>query len=203
MKAFTFNGASLNASLQSSNSVRQSATAGAISLSANGDTSGILWGTNVGTGRFYAFNAARVATMLWNDGQATGSRDILGSPVQKYARPTVANGKVYVPTTNSLVVYGLLQGSKTIGRLEHGAGAALINNFRVTWHSFSLAFSRPGNYEITVVDMRGRMVAIARGATRGGNERFSISGIGLQSGVFIAFVRFAQQQTTIQAILAQ
>ncbi|MGA2131577.1 MAG: hypothetical protein ABSH50_04605 [Bryobacteraceae bacterium] len=75
--------------------------------------SGIFWATTVGSSSFpapgalHAFDAMDVSQELWNSGmQAT--RDALGN-FTKFANPTVANGRVYVPTDSSqVVVYGLL-----------------------------------------------------------------------------------------------
>jgi hypothetical protein len=44
---------------------------------------------------------------LYNSNQASGSRDQFGSG-NKFITPTVVNGKVYVGTTNSVGVFGLL-----------------------------------------------------------------------------------------------
>jgi len=88
---------------------------GAISLSANGNTNGILWATAATTtarisnapGMLHAYDATNVATELWNSYQ-NQARDDFGY-YSKFNPPTVANGKVYVPTfSNTLVVYGLL-----------------------------------------------------------------------------------------------
>jgi hypothetical protein len=205
LKAFKFSGTTLTATLQSSNEIYQSGASGAISLSASNDSNGIVWGTNVSTGHVYAFNASKVATMLWNDGQASGSRDALGSPVQKFARITVVNGKVYVPTSNSLVVYGLLAGglSKPTGVLDNEAGTAVADNFRMTRHYFALSFRHAGTYEISVSDMRGCIVARARGVTTGGAIQIALRGNGLQPGAYIAFVTMGQRRMTGQAVIGQ
>jgi uncharacterized protein (TIGR03437 family) len=75
--------------------------------------SGIFWATTVAGGAFpaagtlHAFDAINVSRELWNS-DMQGSRDTLGS-FTKFANPTVANGKVYVPTaSNQVTVYGLL-----------------------------------------------------------------------------------------------
>ncbi len=105
---------------------------GFLSISANGNSNGILWastpfngnaagnsnptfpGDGLVQGVLYAFNADTLAP-LWSD-KTNDARDEIGL-FGKDVPPVVANGKVYVPnfgplgTTNgsgSLVVYGLL-----------------------------------------------------------------------------------------------
>jgi hypothetical protein len=90
-----------------------------LAVSANGNSDGIVWGiaatTNSvpGQGALYAFEAANVSSQLWV------STDYWFAT--KFAIPTVANGKVYVPTSESarsvsptsspqLLVYGLCSG---------------------------------------------------------------------------------------------
>ena len=84
-------------------------------LSANGAAagSGVLWAltsaenATEGTvpGVLHAFDAANVATELWNSKMNPG--DDLGN-MAKFNVPTVANGKVFVATfSNQLIVYGL------------------------------------------------------------------------------------------------
>jgi len=71
-------------------------------ISANGDTNGILW---IISGALNAFDATTLK-LLYNTRQA-GTRDLLPSAAN-FVTQTVANGKVYVGTKQSLVVYGLL-----------------------------------------------------------------------------------------------
>lgn len=74
---------------------------------------GIFWATTLSStpspapGALRAFNALNIGEEIWNsDMQA--ARDALGN-FTKFANPTVANGKVYVPTDSAQVaVYGLL-----------------------------------------------------------------------------------------------
>jgi hypothetical protein len=91
---------------------------GILALSANGTNagSGIVWAAvntlssanqAVVPGTLHAYNAANVATELWNSDMLS-SRDSLGN-FAKFVAPTVANGKVYMATfSNRLNVYGLL-----------------------------------------------------------------------------------------------
>jgi uncharacterized protein (TIGR03437 family) len=86
-----------------------------LTVSSNGfvPRSGILWATSMSgstfpaAGTLHAFNAENVATELWNS-NLSPNRDTLGN-FTKFANPTVANGRVYVPTdSQQLAVYGLL-----------------------------------------------------------------------------------------------
>ncbi len=72
------------------------------SISANGNTNGILW--NI-TGQLNAFDAVSLK-LLYTTAQAPGLRDKL-PPVGHFVTQTVANGKVYVGTQTSLEIYGL------------------------------------------------------------------------------------------------
>jgi len=74
--------------------------------------SGIFWATSVksgslpAAGTLHAFDALDLHE-LW-DSDLAANRDTLGN-FTKFANPTVANGKVYVPTdSKQVVVYGLL-----------------------------------------------------------------------------------------------
>jgi hypothetical protein len=102
---------------------------GFLSVSANGNSNGILWAStpyngdaanqNV-QGVLYALNADTLS-LLWTD-KTNDARDEIGM-FAKYVPPVVANGKVYVPNfgpvgntdgSGNLVVYGLLQPLPTL-----------------------------------------------------------------------------------------
>jgi len=88
-----------------------------LSVSSNGATDGsaIVWAAyassgdaehQVSPGILRAFDATNVGRELWNN-QQNASRDGAGN-FAKFASPTIANGKVYLPTfSNQVVVYGL------------------------------------------------------------------------------------------------
>jgi hypothetical protein len=84
-----------------------------MTISANGDQegSGILWETtgdySAGTpGTLHAYDASDLANELWNS-DMNSARDQM-APVTKFVSPTVANGKVYVPGSDNVVmVYGM------------------------------------------------------------------------------------------------
>ncbi|MFN7996493.1 MAG: hypothetical protein U0Q18_22970 [Bryobacteraceae bacterium] len=80
-----------------------------ISVSANGTTAGIVWVLDSqawgsgGAAVLHAYDATNLSRELYNT--KAKPRDQLG-PAVKFAVPTIANGKVYVGTGNSLAVLG-------------------------------------------------------------------------------------------------
>lgn len=77
------------------------------SISASGLTNGILWAVENGTvAVLHAYDATNLATELYNSSIAAG-RDQFGEG-NKFITPMIANGKVYVGTTNGVAVFGLL-----------------------------------------------------------------------------------------------
>jgi len=83
-------------------------------ISANGTNDAILWALQTdqyasnGATILHAYDATNIANELYNSNQ-NKSRDNPGQAV-KFTVPTIANGKVYVPTATKLSVYGLLTG---------------------------------------------------------------------------------------------
>ncbi len=107
LKAFSLSGGQLKVS-PTSQSQQAFGYPGAIpTVSANGSAGGIVWLLEGGYGgTLHAYDASNVARELYNS-QMKASRDSLGSFV-RFTVPTVANGKVYAGTGNSLAVFGLL-----------------------------------------------------------------------------------------------
>jgi hypothetical protein len=78
-------------------------------ISANGGANGILWATeNTNPAVLHAYDASNLSRELYNSTQAAGGRDNFGTG-NKFITPTIANGKVFVGTTNGVAVFGLLQ----------------------------------------------------------------------------------------------
>jgi uncharacterized protein (TIGR03437 family) len=107
LKAFSISGGQLSTA-PTSKSQQVFGYPGAIpTVSANGSSNGIVWlleGLSGGT--LHAYDALNVSHELYNS-QMKASRDSLGSFV-RFTVPTVANGKVYAGTGNSLAAFGLL-----------------------------------------------------------------------------------------------
>lgn len=87
------------------------------SLSSNGNANGIVWDidnsaynknnpSQSGPSVLHAYDASDAGNELYNSSQA-GSRDTAGAAL-KFTVPTIVGGRVFVPTTNELDIYGLL-----------------------------------------------------------------------------------------------
>jgi hypothetical protein len=89
---------------QTSNTFRYPGTTP--SISANGTSNAIVWAAeNTTPAVLHAYDASTLHE-LYNSNQA-GSRDQLGAG-NKFITPTIVNGKVYMGTTDSVGVFGLL-----------------------------------------------------------------------------------------------
>ncbi len=102
-----------------------------IAISAHGDDagSGILWETvpdddkYLSRGTLHALDAQDLTHELWNS-STDATRDGYGY-FAKFATPTVANGKVYVPTfSNQLAVYGLFAAPREVSAVVNAASYA-------------------------------------------------------------------------------
>jgi hypothetical protein len=87
------------------------------SISSNGNSNGIIWDidnsaynqdtpSSSGLSVLHAYDASNVGVELYNSAQA-GSRDTAGLAL-KFTVPTIAGGKVFVPSGDQITVYGLL-----------------------------------------------------------------------------------------------
>ena len=108
LKAFPISNALL-ATTPASESANTFAYPGATpSVSSNGSQNGIVWAieNQNGAGVLHAYNTANLGTELYDSNQAANGRDHFSD--NKFVPPMIANGKVYVGTTNSVAVFGLL-----------------------------------------------------------------------------------------------
>ena len=115
VKAFTFYPA--NGLLSTTPTTQTSAKYGypgtTVSISSNGTTNGIVWALNnsqykttTGVASLNAYDATNLGNRLYST-SINSARDNPGAPI-KMTVPTIVNGKVYITTQTSLVVYGLL-----------------------------------------------------------------------------------------------
>ena len=110
VKAFALRDGLLSPTPVSATSSTFAAMGSVPSVSANGAADGILWTIDPAS-QLHAFDASDLGRHLFQ-----GS---LGSSIN-FSTPTIANGKVYVGTANSLVVFGL-------DRQDSGTLAAVLN----------------------------------------------------------------------------
>jgi hypothetical protein len=108
LKAFAISGAKLGTAPQSQSTTQFTYPGTAPSVSANGTANGIVWAhENASTAVLHAYDATNLAHELYNSNQAAANRDQFGAG-NKYITPAVADGKVFVGTTNAVAVFGLL-----------------------------------------------------------------------------------------------
>jgi hypothetical protein len=85
-------------------------------ITANGNSNGILWFIS-GGGPLWALDAITLRT-LYISYQAANGRDTV-PPLAHFATPIAADGKVFIGTQDSLVVYGRLSTSSAMVATEH------------------------------------------------------------------------------------
>ena len=108
LKAFVVSSAKLAAAPQSQSITQFVYPGTSPSVSANGTANGIVWAhENANPGVLHAYDATNLAHELYNSNQAAAGRDQFGAG-NKYITPAIADGKVFVGTTNSVAVFGLL-----------------------------------------------------------------------------------------------
>jgi hypothetical protein len=108
LKAFAISSAKLGTAPQSQSTTQFTYPGTAPSVSANGSANGIVWThENTSPAVLHAYDATNLAHELYNSNQATANRDQFGAG-NKYITPIIADGKVFVGTTNAVAVFGLL-----------------------------------------------------------------------------------------------
>ncbi len=121
VKAFPIVNGTVSSTNSSQFSISNSFFVG-LAVSANGGQSGtgLVWLTTGDTtasqipGTLHVLDAGDLSNEIWNSNM-NAVRDGLGR-FAKFVAPTVANGRVYVPTfSNALVIYGLLSGQGAAG----------------------------------------------------------------------------------------
>jgi hypothetical protein len=107
IKAFPIVNALLATSPSSQSAQSFTYPGAAPSISASGTSNGIVWAVeNTSPAVLHAYDATNLANELYNSNQAANGRDHFSN--NKFITPMVANGKVYVGTSKSVAVFGLL-----------------------------------------------------------------------------------------------
>jgi hypothetical protein len=111
--AFQFSNARLQTSPVSATSTVFSYPGATPSISANGTSNAIVWATeNTNPAVLHAYDATDLSREFYNSNQA-GTRDQFGTG-NKFITPMIANGKVYVGTTNGVGAFGLLGAASAV-----------------------------------------------------------------------------------------
>jgi uncharacterized protein (TIGR03437 family) len=158
-----------------------------LSVSANGAANGIVWLTTGNSdvnglpGTLHALDASNLANELWSS-NLNSSRDQLGG-LAKFAPPTVANGRVYVPTfSDSVVVYGPLNSAPP-------PGTPVISSV-VNSASYLEGAVSPGEL-VTIFGANFGLSAEAQGALNGDSVSNTINGAQVLFGGVAAPLLFA------------
>jgi hypothetical protein len=141
------------------------------SVSSNGTSNGIVWaierpsalGVQPGASAavLYAYDATNVSNMLYNSASQLSNGVVRdrGGCANKFAVPTIANGKVYVGTQNELDIFGLL-GS------QNGPGVYLGNP---CWTFPASTIGTPVSRPMAVVNNGNSTLTISSVTTVGTN----------------------------------
>ncbi len=106
LKAFPVASARLAAVPSSQSTHRFSYPGTTPSVSANGATNAIVWAIENSGAVLFAYDATDLTRELYDSNQAANNRDHFSG--NKFITPVVVNGKVYVGTSTSVAVFGLL-----------------------------------------------------------------------------------------------
>ena len=108
LEAFTVTAAKLSGQPVSETTTDFPYPGTAPAVSANGTSDGIVWAVeNSSPAVLHAYDATNLTQELYNSNQAAGGRDGFGAG-NKFITPAVADGMVFVGTTNAVAVFGLL-----------------------------------------------------------------------------------------------
>lgn len=106
LKAFAVTGAKLSSMPASQTATRFQFPGTAPAVTANGTSNGIVWAAENGSpAALHAYDAADLTHELYNSSQACSGRGNVG-PGNKFITPTIADGMVFVGTTNGVAVFG-------------------------------------------------------------------------------------------------
>jgi hypothetical protein len=157
LKRFAFVDAKLQATPASKTNITFTSPGATPSISADGVANGIVWATeNTSPAVLHAYEAANLATELYNSNQAANGRDQFGAG-NKFITPMIANGKVYVGTTTGVGVFGLL---------STGSPAASLSPTSLTFSGQALS-TRSAAQSVTLTNHGAGSLAISKIAATG------------------------------------
>ena len=198
LRSFDVNDALLSSSPSSSTPESFTYPGTTPSVSAFGNLNGIVWAVeNSNPAVLHAFDASNLGVELYNSNQAGSSRDHFGNG-NKFITPTIANGKVYVGTQNSVAVFGMLpQGTPPLAdgdyNITNGASKLLLTDYLASPDpSTEIIQFTPygGQYQTWFLSSQGNGYYLIQNAATGlflsAPESTSESALGTTSGAGLA-----------------
>jgi fibronectin type 3 domain-containing protein len=143
------------------------------SISANGNHNGIVWQLDRTSRQLRAYDAGGYTAELFTSAQAPGNRDQVPADV-KFEVPTVANGKVYVATANSLVVYGLLNPARSVPPTPGPLNALAVNGSEIDL-AWTAASGVQSGFQVEMSSSGGSFTPIGTASSDATN--FSVGGL--------------------------
>lgn len=110
LRQYSLSGAKISTTPVSRSTTRFSVRGANTVVSANGNSSGIVWAYSRNGAKLlelHAYDATNVSRELWNN-KMNAPRDSAGGGVQ-FGVPIIANGKVIVAGQHEITIYGLLK----------------------------------------------------------------------------------------------
>lgn len=161
-----------------SNTTVYTSTGASPTISANGTSNAIMWTVGIGDHLLHSYVATNIATEI-------GTGQSLGTTV-KFSVATIANGKVYVGTTNTVQVFGLgtpsitsepqsvqaIPGTNATFSVTASSAApplsyqwfkdntALLNQTNATLTVSNAQITDGGAYSVVVSDQAGRALSV-------------------------------------------
>jgi hypothetical protein len=155
------------------------------SISANGTSNGIVWTLDKGTNQLRAYNATGFNTELYTSAQAPNGRDSLTGSVINFSVPTIADGQVYVGTSNALNMYGLIPQATQPPAAPSNLSAATLSgsSIHLTWTDNSQAPNTETGFDIEQSTDGVNFTQVATASA--GTTSFTVGG--LQTSTTYAF----------------
>jgi hypothetical protein len=189
LKAIALTGGALDGNTIVTNNNRTFNFPGATpSITAKGTNNGIVWALQMPTplgspAVLVACNATNVATELYTSAINAG-RDQLGAGV-KFAVPVVADGKVFVGSSNSVSVFGLLAGTFSFSTSAYSVKeantnvAVTVNRVGGTNGAVQVSYATvAGGTAVNGVDYTGVSGALNWTNGESGSKSFSVTVLG-------------------------
>jgi autotransporter-associated beta strand protein len=132
----------------SQTSMQMGGEPGSLFVTSNGALNGIVWTVDRNLDELHAFSAASLSNELWNSSMNPSGVDKLPA-INVFAAPIGADGEVFVPTTQGVVVYGLNQPATAAPQQPTLSAAPLSgSSINLTWTDPSTSPNTATSYPV-------------------------------------------------------